>query len=595
MMHSLFIVVSIVSLAACVAAGQAVDNRGEETPAANVDRSARPMSVQSQGEVQPDEVPVVAEPRPAQPVGKIATALPADPQRVLWHVLDPSNARKYAEDQLGQVTKRADQRYYERLLARIDSIALPDKAVLTLEDALRRAMVNSLAVRVASYNPAIDTTRVVEAEAAFDATFFANLTKNKQNRPSASTLVGTDVDSFDMTGGVRKRLPTGMQVATTLNIRRVFNTFAFQQLNPAYDSAFAVELRQPFLQGFGIDFNRSFIRLARLDRRISEHAFRRQVITTLVDVERAFWDLVIARREVVLSGRLLCDFEQIYDYLYQRRDFDAYQIQIAETKARLEREKARFIQILANVRNAEDRLINLLNDPTLDLSDNVEIIPLDFPSQAPVLLDRLSEVQAALDHRPELREAKLGVKRARIAVGQAKNQALPRLDTVFRYTVDGLGSSAHRAFSEVTKNDFHEYFIGVEFEWPIGNRGPRAAHHRASLQHAQAIAALERVFEDVIFDVNLRVRAVQTSYDQIQPEFESVEANDDQVEAIRARAESKNFVQLSQELNALQTLAARRRSLLSSLVEYTMAIIELERAKGTLPEYNNIVLTADDE
>lgn len=590
-MHSLLIVAAVFWFPIRLDPGDSAPSPAPGTPAPALGQ----LSVRSQGEVPAEEVPIVAEPTPAEPVGEVAATLPADPQRLLVHVPDPTYARQEAGRRLRQATRPADRLYYERLVERIDSISRPQKVVLTLEDALRRAMVNSFAVRVASYNPAVETTRVVEAEAAFDATFFANLTKNKQNQPTASALMGTNVDTLDITGGITKLLPTGMQATTSLGIRRHSNDFAFQEINPQWNSAFAVELRQPFLRGFGIDFNRSFIRLAGLDRRISEHAFRRQVIATLLEVEKAYWDLMRARRGVVISGRLLSDFEQIYDYLWQRREFDAYKIQIADTLARLEKTKAAFVQVQANVRNAEDRLINLINDPALDLADEVEIIPLDFPSQTPVVLDRLSEVQAALDRRPELREAKLTVKRARIAVGQAKNQALPQFDTVFRYTVDGLGLSAHDAFSEVTKNDYHEYFISIELELPIGNRARRAVEQRARLQHAQAIARLEQVFEDVIFDVNLQVRAVQTNYDQIGPEFESVEANQDQVEAIRARAESKNFVQLNQELNALQALAASRRSLLRSLVDYTVALIELERAKGTLPEYNNVILAPGNE
>ena len=87
---------------------------------------------------------------------------------------------------------------------------------------------------------------------------------------------------------------------------------------------------------------------------------------------------------------------------------------------------------------------------------------------------------------------------------------------------------------------------------------------------------------------------VQTSYDQINPNFESVEANEDQYEAIVARQESRNFLALNQELNALQNLAASRSKLIESLVDYGMAVIELEKAKGTLPEYDNVIV-ADPE
>ena len=130
----------------------------------------------------------------------------------------------------------------------------------------------------------------------------------------------------------------------------------------------------------------------------------------------------------------------------------------------------------------------------------------------------------------------------------------------------------------------------------VGRRAVRTRRLRgAQLQHSQSMAGLKQAYENVILDVNIRTRQVQVSYDQIDPNFKSAEANQDQFEAIQARAESKNFVQLNQELNALQSLANSRRGLLQSIIDYNMSIIELERAKGTLPEYNNVILTADPE
>ena len=546
-------------------------------------------------DVSAQDVPAAADAPAAEMVGQVGTSEPVDPERLLWHVPDPSYARMVTEQELADATRAADRQYYERVLKCIAGIERPQKLVLTLEDVLQRAMVHNLAVRVASYNPAIETTQIVEAEARFDATFFYTLSKEKQNIPVASSLIGSNTDALVMSGGVAKLLATGMQTTASLSLQRQFTDNEYVDLNPAWSSAFSVELRQPFLRGFGIDYNRSYITLAKLDRRISEQAFRRQVITTLRDVEEAYWDLVRARREVVITGRLLARFEQLYAYLEQRREFDAYRIQIADTQARLSRSEASFIQVLANVRNAEDQLIALMNDPDVDLADEIELIPLDFPSQTPVVLDRLSEVQTALDHRPELFEAQLRVKQAKVSVGQAKNQALPQFDVTFRYTVDGLGPSAHDSFSEVSKNDFHEYYIALELQWPIGNRAGRARIQQMRLQHAQAIAALKQQIEGVIFDVNYRVRDVRASHEQIVPNFESVEAVEDQYDALVARAESKNYLQLSRELDALQSLASSRRTLLQSLVDFNMAIIELERAKGTLPEYNNIVLLPEGE
>jgi outer membrane protein TolC len=205
-------------------------------------------------------------------------------------------------------------------------------------------------------------------------------------------------------------------------------------------------------------------------------------------------------------------------------------------------------------------------------------------------LDPLAEIQAALDNRSELKEARLQVDNARILRSVAKNRLLPRFDVVFRYAVDGLGASAHDALSEVSKNDFHEYLVMIEFEYPIGNRAAEAAFRRARLQQSQAEAGVQAAIEQIILEVNVAMRAMLTNRDRVEPDLASADAAEEDVKARVARQERKDPLTLESELNARQTLARARQSLLQTLVDYSTAIIELERAKGTLLEYNNIVL-----
>jgi outer membrane protein TolC len=108
------------------------------------------------------------------------------------------------------------------------------------------------------------------------------------------------------------------------------------------------------------------------------------------------------------------------------------------------------------------------------------------------------------------------------------------------------------------------------------------------------MAALKQTFEQVILDVNLAVRRLETRYDQIDPALQSVEATEDQVASIEARAERKDFVTLNTQLNTEQSLAQARRDLLAALVDYGVAIIDLERAKGTILKYNRVELAVDD-
>ncbi len=526
-----------------------------------------------------------------------AAALPSDSaiplERLRWHVPDPDADRQAAFDRLAKLEQEGDKAavaQIKRVIERVDAIRREKQIHLSLEEVLRRTLENSYAIQVLSYNPAIETTRVVEAEAAFDAVFFTDIVKNKIDRPSGNELISTDLDLFNSSYGVRKLLPTGMSVSGAYQLNRTKSAISFQQINPEYTSNFVFDMRQPLLRGFGIDYNRSLIIVAKNDRRIADHAFRRQVRDTLRQVEEFYWRLVQARRDIVTSARLLSEFETIYDYLAARESFDITPVQIAATRANLEQSKFDFVRRKAAVFDAEDQLTAGMNWDEVNLADDIEIIPDDSPKMARIIVDRLAEAQSALDHRPEIKEQELRVENAKILVGRAKNEELPRFDLTFRQTYDGLAGNADRSFDELTRMNFIEYFIGVEFEVPIGNRGPRAAHKRAVLQHAQAVAALKQVFEEVIFDVNVATRALGTSYDQILPSFEAAEAREREVNLAVARAERKDYNTLVNELNARQSLATARRAMIASIVDYNIAIIDLERAKGTLLEYNNVLI-----
>jgi outer membrane protein len=547
---------------------------------------ARAATAQQEPEDQPS----------AAPEGVPQMAIPAD--RLNWHLAGLRDAIRYAEEQLEEARENNDKariNILTRGIERMNFVRRPQKMHLSLEDAVRLALQNSYRVEVESFNPAIERTRVVEAEAVFDALFFSNITKNIVDRPTGSQLLGSNLDLLSSEFGIRKLTPAGLQTSVAYTFERTKTNNQFQQINPEYFSDLVLELRQPFLRGFGLDYNLSALRVAKNNKRISNLAFAREVQDTIRDVEERYWDLVFARRNVVITARLLAEFEQIYEYLDARKDFDIMPVQIAATRANLETSKADFVRVCANLADAEDALIALMNTDEINLADDIEIVPDDFPAIDRIEVDRLAEVQTALDNRREIKEQELRIDNAKIAVGRAKIDELPRLDVVFQYQIDGLGGTWDQSFDEMSRHNFVEYFIGVQFEWPIGNRGARAAHRRAGLQRVQAVAGLKNILEGIILEVNLAVRALNTAYEQIEPSFESAQAREREVESIVARAERKDINTLNSELAARQSLANSRRVMLRSILDHYLAITNLERAKGTLLRYNKIYLAEDEE
>ncbi len=575
--------------AARLAAGQPAPAPSSDVPV----QPMRPTDTQPAASLQELDLQVRDPAREVELVQSDLTGLTAELEKVNAELGSASltPVRKRAlEQQASTLLERKEA--YPRLLKRIQTIARTRVVRLSLAEAVRRTLLNGQQIQVAAYNPAIDSARVVEAEAQFDAVVFSNFSNDKQNRPSSSQLSGSNTQNRVWQAGVRKLLSSGMQVQTGYVITRTETDLIYQTLNPAYFNQFFVEFAQPLLRGFGIDYNRSQIELRKLDRSISEERLRQQLRESLFNVEQAYWRLFQARRNITVSARLLTDLETILYSLRQRYElgFDVYKVQVSLTESRYETQLAQFVSLRNQLYTAEDTLKALINDPEFNLASDLEIIPVDVPVTQPLILDRIGEVTAALEYRSELREARLQIEQAQISIGVAKNQALPKLDLTFRYVVDGLGGNWDSSFSQLSKNDFHEYLLQLQFEWPIGARAGEAVIRQARLRQAQAIAGHRAQIEQVILETQNALRDIFSAYDQIGPSLRAALAAGDQLFATQVRQEKRDLPSLQVELDAHELLASNRQSLLRNLADYNIAIINLERRKDTLLKYNNIVL-----
>jgi len=533
---------------------------------------------------------------PEEPVVEVVGPVPAQPvaigQAIREQLPDPREQYQRVQELSEESTGAKERKLYQTHLQLLEGVRVPSQRVtLSLRDAVHRMLANNYAIRVAAYQPAIDAARVVEAEAAFDSTFFFNFTNDKRDRPSSTPeLSGTMTENRQFETGLRKLLAPGTQVALGYAWNRTDTDLAFSTINPAYTQTLNVSMRQPLLRNFGLDFNRSQINIRKNDRRISQQQLLRQIRDQLQAVEDAYWLLVYTRRLAAVQAELIAYTQDLHDTFEARLGFDVFKAQVDQIRAQLDSRKADFVRVVNSIWDAQDELKRAMNDPALDLAVDLVIIPTDVPTYEPFVVDRLTQLQTALDNRSELKEAKLRVENARISVGVAKNQALPRFDVAFTVNATGLGVSSNQAVRQLGDFDFLDYTVLVEFEVPVGNRGPRAVLRQARLAYAQSATAVRQAVEDIVAEVNTAIRRLKSEYDQLEPRVSSVISAQDFLDSVRAREQAKSAEQINTELSAQANLATARQNLLQSLVDYNRAIINLERVKGTLLQYDNVVL-----
>jgi outer membrane protein TolC len=474
---------------------------------------------------------------------------------------------------------------------------------LPLQEVIHRAVANNLDVKVAGYQPAIDETRVTEAEARYDPVFFNNLSYSRTDNENGFGFGRNNGRNILEQIGIRQNFWSGgnaeLRYQSSWTEPRNFSTdFSGARTvgDTFWDNQVVLEVTQPLLRDFGNDINYARISINRDNQRISLLEFRKQLETTATDIERTYWQLVGAERAVRIAENLLENTVSTGQVLWARRNQDVTRVQLSQANASIESRRGALIQAKARVRDLSDQLKRFMNDPEVPVSSGTLILPANAPSEEPLVFELEDQINTALENRLELGEQQLRVRSADTALRVANNNLLPRLNAVGSISVQGLENDFGRATNEQLGSTNLNYTIGLQFEIPIGNREARAIKRRAQLQRLQAVDQYANLIQQVSLEVQTALRDVKTSWDLMAATRMSRFAAADSLLAIQQRQDagealSPTFVQL--KLDTQERLADAQTREVDAITNYNIAIARLEQAKGTLLRYNNIVMEED--
>jgi outer membrane protein TolC len=469
---------------------------------------------------------------------------------------------------------------------------------MPLQEVIQRAVANSLDVKVAGYTPAIEETRVTEAEARFDPTLFANISYERRDRESGLFSSG-NARIITSGAGVRQLLNSGGQAELRYQVgwtdpKRSTGQFGVSTDNPQFwENELILEVTQPLLRDFGNEINRARIVINRNNQRVSLLDFRKQMEDTATEIERTYWQLVAAERDVRISERLLDETVRTAEILFKRQGQDVTRVQLSQANSEIENRRATLIRAKARVRDLSDTLKRLMNDPDMPVAGGVLILPASPAIQEPIRFDLKDQIDTAMENRLELGQQQLRIDSAGTALQVARNNELPQLNLVGSMGIQGLDNDLHATVRDQRDWVNVNYTVGFQFEIPIGNRAARAITQRALLQRQQAIDQYRGLIDQVALDVKSAVREVNTTWDEMIATKRATFAAADALSAIELREQAgealtPTFVQLKLDFQGRYAAAASAQS--QAIANYNIALARLEQSKGTLLRYNNIVM-----
>ena len=463
--------------------------------------------------------------------------------------------------------------------------APPAEIRLSIEQCRAIALQTSLELKSVLINPTIAAERLSQEEAKFESTFFTNVDFSKTNTPSISYLdqiSGSNVDLLRTDLGVQVPLSTGGTVTFDAIDARTATNAEFTQFNPYFGSDFSASISQPLLRNAGKWVNTYSIRIASYDRQIIDAQTKLDVITVLAALDRVYWRLYAARRELEVRKQQHDLAQAQLDQV--RRLVNAGQraeVEVVRAEAGVAQQLGAIITAENNLRDRERDLKRFMSKTGLGMQTPTVVIPTTEPDPVFYRLNRPQLVKAALDGRMELLQLQLQLLEKASTVDYMRNQTLPLATLGYTYNINGLGAARGDAWEMVSHNDYSDHRVGVQARIPIGNEAAKSRLRQAIYDRRATLATEASRKATIEYEV-------LASADKIEANWQALLAAR-QNTILQARlhdAEKRQFelgMRTSTDVLDAQTkFADAQSSEINALAEYQIALIDLAYATGTV-------------
>lgn len=403
--------------------------------------------------------------------------------------------------------------------------------------------------------------------------------------------------------------PTGTTISFGFDNNRQATNSPFTNLSPVLNSQYRFTFSQELLGGFGFGPNLRYLRIAKNDKKISDIAFRDQVIATVTQIENIYWDLVSAYEQARVNEQSLAFAHQTFGNAKKQLELQSVpEMDVMRAEAEVSKRDQDLTIAKTNLELQESLMKNALtrslDDPTLEA---MPVVPTDRmqPTDGQAVQPIQDLIAQALRDRAELAESNVDLDNRQISRRAARNALLPTLSLVGFYggsglagqlnpvytlggtttAIGGIGDSLLSSFN----NSAPDYFVGFNLNVPLRNRVAKADQYRSELEYRQAQLRAEQLKKQI----RIEVRNAQYALEQTKARVDAAQkARDlaDRTFEITKKEQTLGAGSSYQTLSAQRDLSVAELDLVTARTIYQKARVELDRATGTTLEHNGILI-----
>lgn len=500
------------------------------------------------------------------------------------------------------------------MLLTANASEIPSGAV-TLEQCIQLALENNLSLRITNYQPRLAALNLRGAYGAYDPRFSLGGTdsfresKGRQN-PLEFTIPSSETDSFRHNIGLNGVTPFGTRYSIGLNSSETTGRDSRDFPFGSYGTGFSASITQPLLRGAWIDGTRMNIKLQKQQVENSSLTVIRQITQTVSNVELAYYALIASRENVKVAEETLALTEKNFSNQKRRAEVGTLaKSQLPQLEAELYSQKASLLSVQNNYADSVNTLKRLLTDD-FGAAQAAELLPVGELNPVQTVFSLNDSWDKALNQRPEILQSQISLENADIRLRYNKNQLYPQLDLRATYGLSGSDSavvkfmdktpfvesnaSFNNAFRDVSRGDYPNYSIGLQFSIPIPNRSARASYETAQEQKEQAVLQHKELEQSIMVEIDRLIRDAEYRFEQITVSRQARLSSE-----LALQNETKRYnegaIENYQVLQAQRDLTNRRYSEINANVQYLTALSRLAQAEGSTLDNNNINVDFEEE
>ncbi len=503
-------------------------------------------------------------------------------RKFFWGFLILLISTAYAEESLNIFDKEAF----------IESANTNKVLRISLVDCITFALKNNSDIKIKRIEPKIKEDDIRIARSDFEPTLTANWTLRDNTKPSTSTLAGANIlqtRDIDFNASLSGKLITGTEVLIELINERYKSNSSFQSINPYYTAEPKLTLTQPLLRDSGISVNTAEIRIAQNERLVSEEDFKETVMEIITRTKADYYDYIYYLEKYAIASSALRraeDLLEINKARYQKGLVSS--VDLLETESAVAQRQKALLSAEAELKKSEDELkliTNLVDDPQV-WNTKIELIDkeIEFNVEKGDLIESLKN---AFKYRPDYNSQMIDLKNRDIKILTAKNALFPTMDLVGSFGLNGLGKDYQDSIDNIS-SDYKDWSVGVKLSIPWGGE-ERTTYDQKKLEKAQVLIELKKLEQEIILEVRDKFRAVDIQMRQVEAAKISKEKETQNYEAQKERY-AQGQVSTHEILEYQENLAQAELDYIKSLIDYNIAIINLEKSEGLTLVKNNIIL-----